>query len=143
MDIFSLTYVSSASGLYSKEIYREIALSSHAFNTAHGITGMLLVFNETIIQFLEGPEVEVNPLYKKIENDRRHKGPIIVSTRTLDNREFPEWSMGFKELIEIDDPNFIFNLDAQTLGSHFPAHVSGTTDALVSSFMRSSGLVAG
>lgn len=143
MDIFSLTYVSSASGLYSRDIYRDIAIWSQAYNRSHGITGMLLVFNDTIMQFLEGPEVEVKSLYKKIERDSRHKGPIIVSTRTLDSREFPEWSMGFKERIDIKDPKFIFNLDAQTLTSHFPAHVSGTTNALLSSFQRSSGLVTG
>lgn len=142
MDIFSLTYVSSASELYSKDIYRDIALSSRAFNESHGITGMLLVFNETVMQFLEGPEIAIKALYQKIEADTRHKGPVIVSTRILDKREFPDWSMGYKELVDINDPSFIFNLDHQTLRQHFPEFVSGTTGALVNSFQRSSGMVA-
>lgn len=142
MDIFSLTYVSSASGLYDRDIYRDIAVSSHDFNTEHGITGMLLVFNETIMQFLEGAEAQVLQLYQKIENDRRHKGPIVVSQRHQANREFSEWSMGYREVIELNDPGFIFSLDAKALDTHFPKQISGTTDALLSSFKRSSGLVA-
>ena len=141
MDVFSLTYVSSASGLYSCDIYRDIALTAHKYNSDHDITGMLLVFNETIIQFLEGPEAEIEDLYKKIENDPRHKGPIVVSTRHLTTREFPQWSMGYKELLETDDPKFIFSLDPETLNNHFPVHISGTTDALLNSFKRSSGLI--
>ena len=140
MDIFSLTYVSSAAGLYSKDIYSEIAQLSHVYNNAHGITGMLLVYNETVMQFLEGPEVEIRKLYTKIEKDQRHKGPIIVSTRSLDKREFPDWSMGYKEIVSISDPKFIFSLNALTLAMHFPQVVSGTSDALLSSFKRSSGL---
>ncbi len=141
MEIFSLTYVSSACGLYSRDIYHGIALDSHSYNSDHGITGMLLVFNETIIQFLEGAEVEVRKLYEKIELDPRHKGAIVVSTRQMAAREFPEWSMGYQEIVDRDDPKFLFSLDAQSLRSHFPTHISGTTDALLNSFERSSGLV--
>ena len=140
MRIFSLTYVSSASGLYRPEIFRDIALHSAHFNQAHSITGMLLVYNETVIQFLEGPEVEVKQLYHKIERDKRHKGSIVVSTRSLDSREFPEWSMGYQEIIDISDPKFIFGLDSKALDMHFPKNTSGTTEALLSSFKRSSGL---
>ncbi len=140
MDIYSLIYVSSVSGLYSKDIFREIALSSQAYNSAHSITGMLLVFNETVMQFLEGSEPEVAVLYRKIEQDSRHKGPIVVSTCTLKAREFPHWSMGFKETPGLEDPNFIFRLDQNTLNLRFPVQISRTTNALLSSFKRSSGL---
>ena len=142
MEIFSLTYVSSASGLYGKSIFQDIAKSSQVNNAAHSLTGILLVYNETIMQFLEGPEFAVKTLYRKIEQDARHKGPIVVSTRMIEAREFLDWSMGYNELIDINDPNFIFNLDPQTLAMHFQRVVSVTTDALLSSFKRSSGLVS-
>lgn len=140
--IFSLVYVSSASGLYDKDVYKDIALKSDLHNRDHGITGMLLIYNETIIQFLEGHEIEVKTLYSRIEKDTRHKGPIVVSTRDLDAREFSEWSMGYKEPIDIQDPNFIFSLDLKTLERHFPEFSSSTTQALISSFKSSSGLTA-
>ena len=140
MSIYSLTYVSSVSGMYKKDIFRDIALNSHAYNSSHGITGMLLVFNETVMQFLEGPKDEVVALYDKIENDRRHKGPIVVSTRTMDAREFPHWSMGYKERPNAEERNFIFNLDKNTFDLHVPLNMSGISSALLSSFKRSSGL---
>lgn len=143
MTIFSLTYVSSASGLYSPENYKNIALSSAKYNKYRSITGMLLIYNETIIQFLEGPEVEVKQLYHKIEQDPRHKGPIVVSTRELEAREFPDWSMGYREIIDLNDPKCIFSLDLKALSGRFPEHVSGTTGALLNSFKRSSGLTPG
>jgi len=142
MNIFSLTYVSSASGLYDTDTYRNIALHSQAFNGARSITGMLLIYNETIIQFLEGPEVEVSALYRRIEVDNRHQSPILISTRQRDAREFPDWSMGYQEVSKLTDPKYIFSLNQQTLGLHFPAHISGATEALKSSFTRSSGLIA-
>lgn len=141
MSIFSLAYVSSASGLYEKNLYRDIAIKARAFNASRSITGMLLVHNETIIQFMEGPEVEVSDLYRRIEKDTRHKGPILVSTRHLDGREFPDWSMGYQESVVQSDPNFVFNLDQKTIRLHFPKLSSETSIALLNSYMRSSGLL--
>jgi hypothetical protein len=142
MTIFSLVYVSSASGLFDKDVYRQIAIDARTFNESKSITGMLLVYNETIIQFLEGPEFEVSELYRRIEKDVRHKNPILISTRETDQREFLHWSMGYKESISISDPKYLFNLDAQTIGLHFPQNISEISKALLATFKRSSGLTA-
>ena len=142
MDIFGLTYVSSASGIYDAETFRDIALYSGPYNAEHEITGMLLVYNETIVQFLEGPEAEVLSLYDRIENDNRHKNPIVVSTRNYRIREFPEWTMGYQELSDFDGPKYIYSLTPQSLTAHVPQFISATTQALLNGFKRSSGLVA-
>jgi len=142
MDIFSLTYVSSASGLYDKDIYRNIALQSRAHNEARSITGMLLVYNETIIQILEGYEQEVRGIYARIEQDKRHKSPIVISTRKLPTREFPDWSMGYKEMVEMNDPGFLFYLNHRSLQLHVPQNISSVSNSLIQSFARGSGLQA-
>jgi len=141
MEIFGLTYVSSAHGLYDQEIYRDVAVRSQPFNADHAITGILLVYNETIIQFLEGPKSEVWDLYRRIEQDSRHRNPILISTNDLDEREFPDWSMGYQEITELADPKYLFSLNLKSLGMHFPRNASKVTDALLDSFKRSSGMI--
>ncbi len=140
MSIFSLAYVSSASGFYTKDTYRDIAIRSHGYNKSHGISGLLLVYNDTIIQFLEGVQTEVEALYKRIEVDPRHKSPIVISTRNLDSREFPDWSMGYKEMVDMKDPGFLFYLNSQSLPLHIPQSITPVSNSLIASFARGSGL---
>ena len=48
------------------------------------------------IQVLEGDETIVSNLYDKIKIDKRHKGIIMVSRGIVDDRQFADWSMGYK-----------------------------------------------
>ena len=141
MNIFSLVYVSSASGLYDKDVYRDIALRSGEYNQSRSITGMLLLYNETVIQFLEGSEDEVEALYARIEVDERHKNPIVLSRRNIGKREFPEWTMGYEEVVTPPDAGVLFTLTAQSLKQRIPSYISSRSQALINGFSRSSALV--
>ncbi len=54
------------------------------------------------MQLLEGEERVVRALHAKIESDSRHKGMLTLLRGPLEKRQFPDWSMGFRNLTEID-----------------------------------------
>lgn len=65
-------------------------------NKKYSVTGMLLYCQGTFMQVLEGDESSVDLIYKAIELDTlRHKNIIKLASGTIEQRNFPDWSMGF------------------------------------------------
>ena len=54
------------------------------------------------MQDLEGEERTVETMYPKVEKDPRHFGMTQVRWERLRERRFPDWSMGFKNLRDVD-----------------------------------------
>ena len=139
-DIFSLIYSSAAADGCTSDDFRKIAEKASAYNRDAGLTGMLLACEGLVMQFLEGPRTQVETLYEKIKRDPRHQHLSVLSTRTLPEREFPNWNMGFCEVVSADDPDYIFKLTLQTLNIKTPNDISDLSAALIKSFARSSAL---
>ena len=59
---------------------------------------MLLYKGGNILQILEGPPEAVEALFARIEMDSRHSGVIRLYRKDIEQRDFPEWSMGFRDL---------------------------------------------
>lgn len=59
---------------------------------------MLLYKDDVFQQMLEGPEDPVKSLVAAIKSDPRHRGVIKVLEGFEDERQFPDWSMGFCDL---------------------------------------------
>ena len=93
--MFCLVYASSATKLFSPSQLTDLLASCHANNSRLGITGLLLYKNGNFMQALEGEEQAVLNLYAKIHQDERHTG---VLQTTIPARQFPNWSMGFRDL---------------------------------------------
>lgn len=91
-----LIYLSTAVELQNQEQLLQILKTSRRNNAANHITGMLLYGEGTFVQVLEGEENVVNETYKRISADQRHFGLIKLAEGNLVQRNFPEWSMGFK-----------------------------------------------
>lgn len=96
--MLALVYVSSARELFSDEDLKALLAQSRENNQRLGLTGMLLYKDGNFMQLLEGPEDTVMALYARIERDPRHRGVLIVLKREVEERAFPDWSMGFKNL---------------------------------------------
>jgi len=58
----------------------------------------LLYSDGNIIQVLEGEQEIVQDIYKKISKDSRHHSIIRLKEGELAERNFPDWSMGFKTI---------------------------------------------
>ena len=54
------------------------------------------------MQALEGEEATVRALFATIRADPRHDHVHLLVTLSVAKRQFPQWSMGFKNLDEID-----------------------------------------
>ena len=96
--MFYLIYVShAADGLKSSDLH-DILNKAHEVNANLGITGLLLYKNKRFMQLIEGQEDTVRGLYQKILQDPRHRDLIVLQEDTEPERQFPEWSMAFRNL---------------------------------------------
>ena len=96
--MFCLVYASSATRPFSPSELTDLLALCHAHNSQLGITGMLLYKNGNFMQALEGEEQVVLNLYAKIFQDERHSGVLTLLQTTIPARQFPNWSMGFRDL---------------------------------------------
>ncbi|MDF9715796.1 BLUF domain-containing protein [Nocardioides sp. ChNu-99] len=96
--LLSLTYLSSAVPKLTSEDLAAILAYSRASNAAVGVIGALLYADGKIVQTLEGPRETVRSLFATISADPRHRGVLVVVEEEVDERAFPEWTMGFREL---------------------------------------------
>jgi len=91
-----LIYISTSVKLFSDYDLEEMLEQSRASNSNAGITGVLLYNKGTFFQVLEGEEEQVNNTFEKIKADPRHHNIIKMKSGTIAERNFPDWSMGFK-----------------------------------------------
>jgi hypothetical protein len=71
----------------------EIFELSRRKNTDLGLSGALLVWEDTFVQVLEGDEATVRDLYATIAADPRHESVVLLDADTVDDRVFARWSM--------------------------------------------------
>ena len=120
--MYSLVYVSSAVEPFSQPELVELLEQSHANNEALGITGMLLYKDGNFMQVLEGEEAVVRRLYAAIGRDPRHHGLLTLLEGRLEQRQFPAWSMGFRDLNVADAasiPGYSEFLNSPLTGKEF------------------------
>jgi hypothetical protein len=98
--VLSLAYLSSASFPYSDGDLATLLLISRANNARVGVTGMLLYRDGQFLQVLEGPEDAVRDRYSRISADPRHRDVHKLMETTVSERQFPEWTMGYRALTD-------------------------------------------
>jgi hypothetical protein len=97
-----LLYVSSAKHLFSRTDLNGILAISRKNNAALGVSGILLYKGGNLMQLLEGEERAVVDLYAKIGQDPRHHDLTMIWDGVEDERQFPSWSMAFRDLDSSD-----------------------------------------
>ncbi len=100
--MIQLSYVSSVDHPMSTEELVELLQECLTNNQRDGVTGMLVYGNDTFLQTLEGEEATVDRLYEKIQQDPRHGKVKSLSRKTIETRQYSDWSMGFKRISEED-----------------------------------------
>ena len=94
--MLAMAYLSSASVPYSDEDLADLLLHSRANNGRLGLTGMLLYRDGQFLQVLEGPDEVVRERYDVIAADARHRDVHKLMESQVTERQFPEWTMGFR-----------------------------------------------
>ncbi|WP_179415391.1 BLUF domain-containing protein [Mucilaginibacter sp. E4BP6] len=108
--MYYLIYLSAGVNWFSEKELTDILEVSNINNSRNDITGLLLYSEGNFIQLLEGEEQNVRNTFDRISKDQRHKGITKIASGSIKQRNFPEWTMGFKsinsgELKELDAYN--------------------------------------
>ena len=96
--LMHLIYISSATSWPTESDLRSLLEQARARNLRQGITGMLIYSNATYMQVLEGSPHDVREIYDAICEDSRNNGVVKMLEEGIEMRDFPQWTMGFKEL---------------------------------------------
>jgi hypothetical protein len=115
--MFQLVYASTATRAFTDGELFDMLGQFRERNTRLGITGLLLYKEGAFMQALEGDEATVCSLYDVIRGDERHRNVATLLAIPVPQRQFPDWSMGFRHL-ETDD---VFSSEGyKTLPEVFP-----------------------
>ncbi len=114
-----IVYVSFACQPFSEEDLRRLLAKCRANNTEKDISGQMIYSDGTFMQVLEGPKEAVDKTFANIKKDTRHHDIALIERKTIDERQFPDWSMGFKTLTPEqmrDIEGFNYHLDDDVKG---------------------------
>jgi len=105
-----LIYISSATNQPTNKDLVELLGQSRDRNKRQNITGLLLYNKGIYMQILEGELKDVHEIFNSIQNDSRNTGVSKLLEEGIIQRDFPDWSMGFKNLVSYspeDIPGFV------------------------------------
>ena len=130
--ILTLTYTSSATDLMSVTQLVELIEQIRPKNERLGVTGLLLYSGGSVIQTLEGTSYAVYQVFDAIRADPRHDDVRIVERRYVDDRYFPTWSMGFRNVSarEVADLQDFNEFARRSVGHDLVAHAASALDLL-------------
>ncbi len=98
MPLVQIAYASAATKPFTKEELVSLLVKSRDKNKKAGITGLLLYKSGNFLQILEGESATIKETLQRIELDQRHRGFLTIFKRNIEEREFPDWSMAFRNL---------------------------------------------
>jgi AcrR family transcriptional regulator len=87
-----IIYASRSADPWPETALSDLASGSGLRNAARGITGRLVHVEGAFLQAIEGPDAEVERLYRRIQDDRRHTQVTLLDARGIDGRAFLDWS---------------------------------------------------
>jgi blue light- and temperature-responsive anti-repressor len=98
-DLYRLAYCSQSRldgtvAVIQAELGQILALSRRN-NQAAGITGALMFNAGVFAQVLEGDRNLIEQTFERIQCDLRHAETMIMQFEPIEQRGFPDWSMGF------------------------------------------------
>ncbi len=101
MSLHCLIYTSIATQKMPDEELKAILAKARPHNCQLQITGMLLYQDPFFMQILEGEEDIIQQQFERIAKDSRHHKVSIIYKKSIDERNFSDWTMGFNK---IDNP---------------------------------------
>ena len=75
-----------------------------ARNGLEGVTGLLYCEGDSFLQAIEGDQRGMDDLLDRLQSDDRHRDMRVLVDREIDEREFGDWTMAFRDRREsVDD----------------------------------------
>ncbi len=106
--VFQLAYASRAVVPLGTAELVDLLRRSRARNGGRRVTGVLIHHDGRFLQLLEGSRADVVALYAAIRDDPRHREVTTLTERHRLLRQFPGWTMAFRDLVEepVEEPGF-------------------------------------
>jgi len=98
MSLYCLVYTSISNQKMSDDNLKDLLKKARLKNETLNITGMLLYLDPFFMQILEGEEAIINERFKIIKQDSRHHKVKIIYKKPIEERSFPNWTMGFNKI---------------------------------------------
>jgi hypothetical protein len=92
--LWRLVYASAATKGFAASDLDAILRVAREHNAGAGITGMLLLVDPSFLQVLEGTNDHIDELFERIRTDRRHTRALLLLREPIEQRSFPDWTMG-------------------------------------------------
>ena len=98
-----IIYASTQLTTYDEDKLLALLVLARDENKKHDVSGMLVFHDGCFLQVIEGPCKAIDQLFSNIKSDDTHTGVICLSDKLIEERDFPDWSMGFRN-ITVDPP---------------------------------------
>jgi len=95
--ILAISYTSRATALHTEEMRLKLMRECELRNANQGITGLLLYQDGYFFQYIEGVPEIIRQVYSRIQCDPRHHDVQLQSEEVLLQRQFPDWSMFYRD----------------------------------------------
>ena len=79
--------------LCSVDEAKQLCVDARSANAASQVTGGLYLADQTFFQYLEGDELRLSALYRRVQKDARHTNCRLLDSRLITLRIFKSWSM--------------------------------------------------
>jgi len=96
----TVIYASAAAPEMTPCVLYSLLAKARSYNRRLGVTGALLYAKGHFLQILEGRPEALDHLMEKIATDKRHKNVCVLYRIPIEERCFPEWSLGFPNVAE-------------------------------------------
>ncbi len=96
--LITVAYTSAATKFMTDGELADLLTKARVKNERLEITGLLVYHDGNFLQVVEGPEAKVRQLFHTIENDPRHAHIIKLIDRPVEERQFSDWAMAFRQL---------------------------------------------
>jgi len=109
-DVYQIAYTSNATKSLSIDEIKDLELTASERNLKLDVTGLLIYQNGKFLQFLEGPNKQVEALFSSIKADKRHQAINLLRNEPISKRQFTDWHMKYinVDLIK-ENEGFIYN----------------------------------
>ena len=97
-----MLYISTAVGPITTAVTGTILRTAQAHNAASGITGVLCQGQGVYLQVLEGERSQVDALYARIVQDKRHQNVVLRQQEDITRRRYGKWAMAHIDLAHAD-----------------------------------------
>jgi hypothetical protein len=100
-DLLSIVYSSTSAHPFKDEELNALLALSRENNARARLTGVLLYRSGRFLQVIEGPADILRERMSIIAADPRHLDVHILLQETIDERQFPDWTMAYEPASDV------------------------------------------